>query len=98
MCCCGYHAAWRVLFRLQVSGLVEDAVHRGDQRDGNEANDESHEDDDQRLEERREFLELVLQLTSVVLRSVVELNIERSRILTDAHHLRGGLGKQSGIG
>ena len=36
--------------------LVEDAVHGGDQRDGDEADDKAHEDDDGRLEERGQLL------------------------------------------
>src|SRR4051795_12301334 len=47
--------------------LVEDAVHRRDQRDCDEADDQTHEDDDDRLEERGELGDLVVQLRLVVL-------------------------------
>ena len=48
------------------------------------------------LEERRQPLELVVELAGVVLGRVLELLVERSRRLADAHHLHGGAGEQLG--
>src|SRR5688500_7895972 len=48
--------------------LLEDPVHRRHQGDGDEAHDQAHRDDDDRLEERRELRDLVAELGLVVLR------------------------------
>src|SRR5262245_36828479 len=58
--------------------LTEDAVHRRDQRDGDEADDHPHDDDDERLEDRSELGDLVVQLGLVVLRRHRELGVERA--------------------
>ena len=61
----------RLVFNVDTSSgdlhLVEDAVHRGDQRDGDEPDDQAHDDDDGRLEERGQLLDLVVELGLVVL-------------------------------
>ena len=57
------HAHRSSLFRGgSALRAVEDAVHRRDERDRDEADDQAHEDDDRGLEQRRELLELVLEL------------------------------------
>ena len=47
----------------------------------------THEDDHCRFEQDRELLQLELQLLPVILGRVLELDVERSGVLTDAHHL-----------
>ena len=43
------------------------------------------------------FLSLYSSSFGVVVRRVLELNVERSGVLADAHHLDRGLGKQPGV-
>src|SRR4029078_1567331 len=56
--------------RVEQLGGVEDPVHRRDQGDRDEPDDQSHEDDDCGLEQRREALQLVLQPPAVILGGV----------------------------
>src|SRR5688572_8579127 len=74
--------------------LVVHAVHRLHERDGDEAHDRAHEDDDGRLEERRHAGELELELLAVEVGGDLELAIERASLLADAHHLHGHPGEQ----
>src|SRR5689334_2629171 len=61
-----------LLLRRGVEELrrVEDAVHRRDEVDRDEPHDQTHEDDHRRFEQRREALQLVLELLAVILRGV----------------------------
>src|SRR6476620_8094324 len=61
--------------------LVEHAVHRGHQGDGDEADEQTHHDDDGRFEQRGKFLDLVVELGLVVLRGDLELVVEGARLL-----------------
>src|SRR4051812_21399323 len=61
--------------------LLEDAVHRRHQRDGDESDDPTHDDDDQRLEDRGQLLDLVVELDLVVLRRHAKLVVEGSGLL-----------------
>src|SRR5262245_43132125 len=78
--------------------LVIDAVHRRDQRDGDEADYQPHEDDDERLEKRGELGDLVVQLCLVVLRGEGELGVERAGLLPDAQHRGRSTREQTGAG
>src|SRR4051794_9470960 len=63
--------------------LTEDSVHRRDQRDRDETDYEPHSDDDERLEECCQLRDLVVELGLVVLRSDLELGVERAGVLAD---------------
>src|SRR3954452_20964980 len=73
---------------MSYTDLTEDPVHRGDQRHRDEAHDQPHHDDDERLEQCRELGDLVVELGLVVLRGDLELGVERAGVLADAQHLR----------
>src|SRR5688500_17100705 len=53
--------------------LTEDPIHRRDQRHRDEADDEAHGHDDDRLEERGQLRDLVVELGLVVLGGDLEL-------------------------
>src|SRR4051812_25936346 len=61
--------------------LAEDAVHRRDEGDGDETDDHTHHDDDERLEERRQLGDLVVELGLVVLGRDGELRVQRPGVL-----------------
>src|SRR5581483_10989872 len=69
--------------------LTEDAIHGADQGNGNEADDDTHEQDHGRLEEVREAGDLEVELCAEVVRRGLELVIERAGLFTDADHLPG---------
>src|SRR4051812_49248787 len=68
---------------------LEHAVHRRDEGHGHEADDRSHEDDDRRLEQVGEPLELELELACVIRRRGVHLGVERASLLAYPDHLDG---------
>src|SRR4051794_9254296 len=78
--------------------LPEDAVHRRDQRDRDEADDQPHQDDDERLEERGELGDFVVELGLVVLRRHRELGVERTGVLPDPQHRGRRAREQAGAG
>src|SRR5580698_859508 len=78
--------------------LVVDAVHGGNEGNGHEADDDTHEDDDGRLEERGCALQFRLQFSAVIGGSDFQLLVERSRLLADAEHLARGRREQSTLG
>ena len=73
--------------------LVVDAVHRRNQRHGDEADDQAHEDDDGGLKEAREALDPDVDLSVVVLGGQLELLVERSGLFADSEHWRAAPGK-----
>src|ERR1700730_17592866 len=74
--------------------LVVDAVHRGDQGDGDKAHHQSDEHDRDRLEETREVLDLVVELAVEVFGRALELLTEGAGLLPDLDHLAGGSRKE----
>src|SRR3954451_17598087 len=66
--------------------LVEDSVHRAHQGDRHEADQAAHHDDHQRLEQRGQLLDLVVQLALVVHGGRRQLVIQRAGLLTDPNH------------
>src|SRR4029078_3674773 len=79
-------------------GAVKDAVHPLHESHGHEADDETDEDDHQRLEHRRELLDAALELAIEVEAGDLQLLVERSGLLTDLEHLLRRAGKQLGGG
>src|SRR5690349_18699463 len=67
--------------------LVEHAVHRGHQGHCDEADQQTHHDDHGGLEQRGEFLNLVVELGFVVLRGDLELVVEGAGLFADLEHL-----------
>src|SRR4051795_4871853 len=61
--------------------LVVDAVHRGDHRDGDETNRAPHEEDDRGFEQRREALDLELELFTVEVGADGQLFVQRAGVL-----------------
>src|SRR3954463_10430524 len=92
-----HRSSWRMSLRVKAARLVEDSIHRGDQGDGDEADDHTHQDDHRGLEERRGLFEFVGKLADVILSRVVELLVERACIFANAHHLRRRLREQLSI-
>src|SRR3954453_24261952 len=89
---------WGRVGRLDMSDidLTEDPVHRRDQRDRDEPDHGPHRDDDERLEERCQLRDLVVELGLVVLRGDLELRVEGAGVLSDTQHLRRGPREQFG--
>src|SRR5687768_14969393 len=69
--------------------LAENAVHGLNQRHRDEADHHAHSNDDERFNESRDPLDLVVQFTLVIARSDLELAIQAAGFLTDPNHLRG---------
>src|SRR5438309_7271281 len=70
--------------------LLVDAVHRGDQRDRDEPHGDAHEDDHRGFEERRQALDLVLELLAVIVGAHAELFVQSSGVLAHLDHLDNG--------
>src|SRR5207249_4082040 len=80
--------------RTSYLDLVVDAVHRGDQRDGDEANDHTDHDDHGRLEQVEEALHPIVELALVELGGRFQLLVERAGVLADSEHLTRRAGEQ----
>src|SRR4051794_24701565 len=82
---------------MSDADLVEDAVHGGNERYRDKADDATHRDDDDRLEKGRQPIDLVSQLSLVVRSRDLELGVERAGFFADPDHLRGRRGEQAGL-
>src|SRR3954451_22607806 len=77
--------------------VLEHAVHRRDQRYCDEPDDRAHEQNDGRLEQRCEPLQLPLALTRGIAGGVFVLELERSGALSHPHLLHRGARQRLGL-